>query len=69
MEGIDAKDKYAFTLEFILRFVITLCVCYFAMFEFVSMFRDGCDYLLDVFNYFDWAAFLLNFYIITNIVR
>ena len=39
------------------------------MFEFVSMFRDGCDYLLDVFNYFDWAAFLLNFYIITNIVR
>ena len=38
------------------------------MFEFVSMFRDGSSYLFDVFNYFDWAAFILNLYLLLNIV-
>lgn len=50
--------------ETILRYVIILLVAYFAFFELVSMVRDGFSYLLDIFNYLDWSAFALNFYLI-----
>ena len=36
---------------------------YFVFFEVVAIVRDGWNYLTDVFNYFDWAAFILNFYV------
>lgn len=69
VEGIDEEDKYNNTLEFILRFVISFGVIYFAIFEFVSIFRDGWRYFTDIFNYIDWAAFTLNFYTFAHIVR
>ena len=69
VEGIDEEDNYALPDEVILRFIIIICVCYFALLEFVSMFRDGWQYWTDVFNYIDWAAFFLNFYTIHHIVR
>ena len=51
-------------VEPILRYLIIVLVIYFAFFELVSMVRDGFSYLLDVFNYLDWSAFALNFYLI-----
>ena len=69
VEGIEEDQKYAFTLEFVLRIIIVSCVIYFAVFEFISIFRDGKGYFLDPFNYFDWAAFFLNFYIVDHIVN
>ena len=68
VEGIDEEDNYALPDEVILRFIIIICVCYFALLEFVSMFRDGWQYWTDVFNYIDWLAFILNFYVIYTTV-
>ena len=51
--------------EPILRYLIIALVIYFAFFELVSMVRDGFSYLLDIFNYLDWSAFSLNFYLIS----
>lgn len=51
--------------ETILRYVIIVLVLYFAFFELVSMVRERSSYLLDIFNYLDWSAFTLNFYLIS----
>ena len=69
VEGIKEEQKYAFTLELVLRSVIIISILYFAFFEFVSIFRDWRTYLTDVFNYFDWITFFLNSYIVHNIVK
>ena len=53
-------------VAFILRWYIFISVFYFIFFEIVSISRDGVHYLYDVFNYFDWAAFVLNYYVIAN---
>ena len=62
VEGIDPDDIWKPTLEFFMRWIIVASVFYFAFFEFVGMIRDGWGYLTDPFNYFDWSAFILNFY-------
>ena len=62
VEGIDEDDIWKPTLEFFMRWIIIASVIYFALFEFVAMIRDGWGYLTDPFNYFDWSAFILNFY-------
>ena len=69
VEGIAEEENYALPVEVMLRFIILFCVVYFAIFEFVSIFRDGWHYFTDVFNLFDWAAFTLNIYTILHIVR
>ena len=62
--GIDPDDRWALTPEFFMRWFILACVFYFAFFEFVCMLRDGGAYFLDIFNYNDWLAFVLNFYLV-----
>ena len=69
VEGIAAEDDGKLTVEFCLRFIIAISVIYFAFFEFLSMVRDGKEYLSDVFNYFDWFAFASNLWIISHMVR
>mmetsp|Transcript_42077 Transcript_42077/g.55429 ORF Transcript_42077/g.55429 Transcript_42077/m.55429 type:complete len:182 (-) Transcript_42077:728-1273(-) len=51
-----------------MRWIILVSVVYFSFFEFVAMIRDGWNYLFDIFNYFDWSAFILNFYVIITTV-
>jgi hypothetical protein len=62
VEGIPEEDIWKPTAEFFMRWIILLLVIYFAFFEFVGMVKDGWGYLFDVYNYIDWAAFILNFY-------
>ena len=69
VEGIEEDQKYEFSLEFVLRILIVIFVIYFSFFEFASIHRERWNYLTDVFNYIDWASFILNFYIIGMIVR
>ena len=60
--GIPEKEIWAATPEHFMRWVILLSVFYFVFFELVVMLRDGWGYLTDIFNYFDWVAYGLNFY-------
>ena len=66
VEGIreEDRDEFTDTAEFIMRWIILISVIYFAFFEFVAIIRDGWSYTTDIFNYFDWSAILLNFYVI-----
>ena len=63
VEGIDYDKRWDLTPEFVVRWIILILVIYFVFFEVVAIVRDGWNYLTDVFNYFDWAAFILNFYV------
>lgn len=61
-KGIPESERWAGTPEHLMRWIILLSVFYFVFFEIVVMVRDGWGYLMDIFNYFDWLAFSLNFY-------
>ena len=69
VEGITEEESKKFTIELFLRIIIIISVIYFSFFEFMSMVRDGWDYILDIFNWFDWIAFFFNIYIIAYIVN
>lgn len=69
VEGITVEESKKFTIELFLRIIIIISVIYFSFFEFMSMVRDGWDYILDIFNWFDWIAFFFNIYIIAYIVN
>ena len=62
--GIDVGTTWDLTAEFFCRFVIIFCVLYFMFFELVAIIRDPAGYMRDVYNIFDWSAFILNVYII-----
>ena len=62
--GISPDDRWSFTVEFFMRWFILLSVLYFAFFEFVSAIRDGAAYFMDIYNYVDWAAFVLNMWVL-----
>lgn len=66
--GILEEERWALTTEFFLRWIILASVLYFAFFEIVTMTRDGMDYWFDIYNYFDWTAFTLNFYVVFHIM-
>lgn len=68
VKGIDGGTEWNFTAEFVLRWLIIISIFYFIFFEIVAMVRDGWSYLTDVFNYIDWLAFILNFYVIYTTV-
>jgi len=66
--GILEEERWAPTAEFFLRWIILACVIYFASFEIVSIARDGFSYFTDIYNYFDWVAFTLNFYVVFSVI-
>jgi len=68
VDGIAEEDRWELTTEFFLRWFILASVIYFAFFEVVAMVRDGYGYLTDIFNVFDWTAFVLNIYTIYSTV-
>jgi len=63
VDGIPTDEVWSPTPEFFLRWIVFVCVLYFLFFEIVAIVRDGWSYLTDIFNYFDWIAFFLNFYV------
>ena len=69
VDGISEDERYALTVEFVLRITIIISMIYFSVFEIDQILRQGWSYFLDVFNAFDWLAFLFNTIIIWNIVN
>jgi len=68
VDGIAEEDRWTLSPEFFLRWFILASVFYFMFFEIVSMIRNGTDYLTDIFNVFDWTAFVLNIYTLYSTV-
>ena len=63
VDGVDPDQAWAATPEFVSRWIILIGTVYFSYFEIASMIRDGFSYLKDIFNWIDWATFVLNFYL------
>lgn len=68
VDGILPEDRFAFTFEFILRWIVVAGVCFFTYFELVAILRDGFEYFKDPFNYFDLLLPFLNLSIVYETV-
>ena len=53
VQGIPKDQRYAFTLEFVVRCIILALIVYFFIFEVLQFIRDGLRYFRDIFNIFD----------------
>mmetsp|Transcript_36577 Transcript_36577/g.48015 ORF Transcript_36577/g.48015 Transcript_36577/m.48015 type:complete len:218 (+) Transcript_36577:2106-2759(+) len=65
-DGISEDERWAFSFEFLLRFLVAIGTIYFFYFELVAFVRDGLVYFFDVFNYFDLCLPWLNLYLLYN---
>ena len=61
---IVVENPDEFSEEMVLRYLIICLNLYFFYFEIRCMIRDKLSYFLDVYNYIDIGAFILNMYLI-----
>lgn len=64
VQGVDRLSDSQQGAEIVMRFIILLQILYFIYFEFVSVIRDGTDYLYDIYNWIDISSFIINIFLI-----
>ena len=63
VDGVEPDNTADAIKEFVSRVIVIIGTFYFAYFELITIVRDGCEYLKDVFNYVDLAMPFLQLYL------